>query len=229
MDIIKPIPLKSVCLIFLGTLFPILVSVYIVLPLLLAKGVSFLVGYLICFQTTPFLLIFILSILLYKQEGNQFNWPRFTERMRLTFNGRILFRGIILFLFGLITYLLLQPVTLKLAAHPIFAPPSWFGPDLHPLKPGPSGSFMGMHLAGEYQIPVVYLIGWFLNIAGEELLFRGYLLPRMELSFNKRAWLINAICWWIWHCFWRWQMLALLPFILLLPLVAQKAEAPCLV
>lgn len=206
-------------------MIPILIGVYIVLPFLLTKGISFLAGYLICFQTIPFLFIFVLALLLYKKEGNSFIWKKFKERMRLNFNIKILFIGIILFFFGILMYLLLQPFTVKLASIPLFAPPEWFGPDLHPLKQGTHGSFMGKPLAGEYWIPIVYIIGWFMNIASEELLFRGYMMPRMELSFNKKAWLINASCWWVWHCFWRWQLAALLPFILLLPFVAQKSKS----
>jgi membrane protease YdiL (CAAX protease family) len=225
MDTVKPIRILSVFLVFLGTMIPILVGVYIVLPRLLALGLPFFVGYLLCFQTVPFVWVSVFAIILYRAEGNRLNWAVFKERMRLRANAAAIVGGILLLAVGLGAYLVLQPVTAFLAGLPLMAPPDWFGPDLHPLKHGAAGTFMGMPLAGLVWAPIVYFIGWFFNIAGEELLFRGYLMPRMELSFKNHAWLINGACWWLWHCFWRWQLVALLPIIFLLPLVCQKTKS----
>jgi membrane protease YdiL (CAAX protease family) len=224
-EFVKPIHLPQVVLIFVGTLIPILIGVYVVLPALVAKGMPFLVGYLLCFQTIPFAVILSLAIVLFRLEGNPFSWNLFKTRMRLNLNGRSVLFGLALLVVGLAAYLLLQSVTKRLARIPVFAPPDWFAPDLHPLKVGQPGSFMGMPLAGVYWVPVVYLAGWFLNIAGEELLFRGYLMPRMELSFAGSAWIVNALCWWVWHSFWRWQLVALAPIIFLLPLAAQRSKS----
>src|SRR5215510_11127006 len=46
-------------------------------------------------------------------------------------------------------------------------------------------------------------LGWIplfiCNIFGEELLWRGYVLPRQELVFGKSAWLVNAVLWLLFH------------------------------
>src|SRR6266545_6674373 len=46
-------------------------------------------------------------------------------------------------------------------------------------------------------------LGWIplfiCNILGEELLWRGYVLPRQELVFGRSAWLVNAILWLLFH------------------------------
>jgi membrane protease YdiL (CAAX protease family) len=222
---VKPISLRSVVLVFLGTLVPILVGVYVVLPRLLASGVPFFVGYIVCFQTVPMLFILVLALVLYRSEGNPLSWKVFKERMRLRMNGKVVLAGIGLLIVGLAGYALLQPLVKVLAVIPLFAPPDWFAAGLHPLKGDAPGTFMGMPMAGVLWAPLVYLIGWFFNIAGEELLFRGYLLPRMEQTHGRIACLVNSTCWFVWHCFWRWQLVALIPIIFLLPLVAQKTRS----
>jgi membrane protease YdiL (CAAX protease family) len=211
--------------VFAGTLVPILLGVYVLLPVLLDHGVPFFVGYLVCFQTLPFAFVLWLALTLYRKEGNLMTWRSFRRRMRLDLHRETVLAGLAILVFAIVTYALLQPVSRRLAAHPWMAPPSWFGPDLHPLKQGSKGSFMGMAVGGAIWAPALYFVGWFLNIAGEELLFRGYLLPRMELRFAGRAWLVNASCWWLWHVFWRWQMVALAPVIFILPWIAQRTKS----
>jgi membrane protease YdiL (CAAX protease family) len=222
---IRPISLASVLGVFACTLAPILLGVYVAWPALLRHGVPFFVGYLICFQTLPFVFVLLLALYLYRKEGNRLTWRAFAQRMRLRIDARIVLFGLGLLVFALAAYVVLQPISRRLATLPWMAPPAWFGPDLNPLKSGPPGTFMGMALAGAAWAPLLYFVGWFFNIAGEELLFRGYLMPRMEMTFASKAWIVNAVCHWVWHVFWRWQLVALFPIVFLLPLVAQKTKS----
>lgn len=224
-DSLRPISFTSVLAIFAGTLVPILLGVYVLLPILVAHGVPFLLGYLVCFQSIPFVWVLWLAIHLYRKEGGPPSWRAFCRRMRLEISRKTIQAGLGLFILGLLAYILLQPISRTLASHPWMAPPAWFGPDLHPLKSGPPGTFMGTTVAGALWVPGLYLGGWFFNIAGEELLFRGYLLPRLECRYGGKAWLVNAACWWVWHVFWRWQLVALSPIILALPWLAQRTKS----
>jgi membrane protease YdiL (CAAX protease family) len=224
-NVLRPISLTAVLAIFASTLAPILVGVYVLMPILLRYGMPFLVAYLVCFQSIPFVFVLWLALHLYRKEGNRFVWSAFARRMRLEVNRKTVLAGLGLFVLALAAYALLQPASRFLAAQPWLAPPAWFGPDLHPLKPGAPGTFMGMAVAGAIWLPALYLVGWFFNIAGEELLFRGYLLPRMELRHARHAWLVHASCWWVWHVFWRWQLIALAPVIFALPWLAQKTRS----
>jgi membrane protease YdiL (CAAX protease family) len=72
-------------------------------------------------------------------------------------------------------------------------------------------------------------LGWiplFLcNIVGEELLWRGYMLPRQELVFGGSAWLLNAILWLLYH----WStglptMVMILPTTLIVPWIVQRRQ-----
>jgi membrane protease YdiL (CAAX protease family) len=61
------------------------------------------------------------------------------------------------------------------------------------------------------------------NILGEELCWRGYLLPRQEAGFGRIAWLPNGILWCLFHWSFGWPiMVTLLPTTLLLPWIVQR-------
>jgi membrane protease YdiL (CAAX protease family) len=72
-------------------------------------------------------------------------------------------------------------------------------------------------------------LGWIplfiCNILGEELLWRGYVLPRQELVFGRSAWLVNAILWLLFH----WSinlpaMMLILPTTLVVPWSVQRRQ-----
>jgi membrane protease YdiL (CAAX protease family) len=57
---------------------------------------------------------------------------------------------------------------------------------------------------------------WILNIMGEEVLWRGVILPRQETVSGKNAWIINAIGWQL--------LLTMIPILFILPFVVQKTR-----
>jgi membrane protease YdiL (CAAX protease family) len=63
------------------------------------------------------------------------------------------------------------------------------------------------------------------NILGEELCWRGYLLPRQEAGFGRMAWLPNGFFWCLFHWSFGWPiMVTLLPITLLLPWIVQRRQ-----
>lgn len=106
-------------------------------------------------------------------------------------------------------------------------------PDFFPelFKPNyeiklPLESFLGENLSGNYMILVLWSIWLIVNIACEELLWRGYALPRMEKHFGRWAWLVNGIFWNIGiHYFMRWSFIAMLPVSLIVPYLCQKTKS----
>jgi membrane protease YdiL (CAAX protease family) len=70
---------------------------------------------------------------------------------------------------------------------------------------------------------LVWLVMFFFNIYGEELLWRGYILPGQEKHFAKKAWLVNALFWVFFHIpFGIGLMILLLPIMFILPWAVQK-------
>ena len=61
---------------------------------------------------------------------------------------------------------------------------------------------MGVPLHGAWWVLFYYAaIILVLNIGGEELWWRGYVLPRQELTFGKATWVIHGISWSAFHLF----------------------------
>jgi membrane protease YdiL (CAAX protease family) len=61
------------------------------------------------------------------------------------------------------------------------------------------------------------------NILGEELCWRGYVLPRQEAAWGSAGWLPNGTLWCLFHWSFGWSvMLLLLPIALLLPWIVQR-------
>jgi len=78
-----------------------------------------------------------------------------------------------------------------------------------------TGSLLGLFLAW---IPL-----YICNIVGEELLWRGYVLPRQEVAFGRTAWLVNGVFWLLFH--WSTKlptMVLILPTTLIVPWIVQR-------
>jgi len=70
---------------------------------------------------------------------------------------------------------------------------------------------------------LVWLVMFFFNIFGEELLWRGYILPRQELALGQSAWMLNSALWFVFHVAFGIDLLILLlPILIVLPWCVQK-------
>jgi len=129
------------------------------------------------------------------------------KRLRLVHMNRGDFLWMII---GLFMISILSTGILTLARHldPRFRPAPWF------LAESP-----GWHA----WVFVAWLPLFVTNILGEELCWRGYVLPRQEAVMGRLAWLGNGIPWCLFHWSFGWQILVtLLPINLLLPWIVQR-------
>jgi membrane protease YdiL (CAAX protease family) len=66
---------------------------------------------------------------------------------------------------------------------------------------------------------------WIFNIMGEEVLWRGVLLPIQEQYWKNHAWILNALGWTIFHlAFGGALLLTLLPILWILPFIVQRRQ-----
>ena len=79
--------------------------------------------------------------------------------------------------------------------------------------------------SNRYWILLIWFPYWLLNIMGEEILWRGVILPAQELVFRKNTWLIHGIFWGIFHIAFGWQLLlTLIPILFIQSYVVQRRK-----
>ncbi|MCW5725129.1 MAG: CPBP family intramembrane metalloprotease [Maricaulaceae bacterium] len=83
------------------------------------------------------------------------------------------------------------------------------------------GTMLDVPLPGAWWVLAVYAVFFLANVVGEELWWRGYLLPRQQAALGRWAWLPHGVLWCGFHVFFFWDLVALLPIALMLSFVAQ--------
>src|SRR5436190_7909015 len=120
---------------------------------------------------------------------------------------------------GGLMWLVLIPLVLVFAAEeliPTFSAP--VGRDFGDFLSSHGGQAM---LKGAWGWFAVLVVLWIFNtVLGEELLFRGYLLPRMNGVFGKRDWLANGVLFALYHVHVPW----VIPAPLLVPVEAYGSK-----
>lgn len=220
---LKPLALwKSLLLVLVPAVTAFLELHYLVPQWLAGTGQPFLIGYLVWWMGWMGL-VFIASLAAYKLEGNPLAWRAFASRYRLrAMTGRDWLWTAGLLVVQALGFLALGFVGKWLAAIPALSMPASFPPELIPggtseLVPG---EFMGMALRGQWWIAALYFLGWVLNIFGEEFWWRGFMLPRQELTHGRWTWLIHGILWTANHLFQKWSLPVLFPTALFYAYVA---------
>ncbi len=228
---VSPMPLWQALLYFGLPALLFRLSLYGGIPLLM--GLSFgLHGFqanVVAF-TVPSAILFALAFGFYKREGHALRWDELSLRFRLF---RMSGRDWLWALGGLVvTFLSIGALgftaSLLIHAVPALTPPDFFAPWLQPgsnLDLGLYEYYIGAPLHGNWGVAALVLIMFFFNIFGEELWWRGYILPRQELVHGRLTWLVNGLLWLFWHAvFYPWQIVALLPICLILPYIAQRRQ-----
>jgi membrane protease YdiL (CAAX protease family) len=228
---IKPLPFRKSLLYFgIPALF-VLFIVYIVMPLLAERGVPIFWNYLLAFATAPMFALIAASVIGYRREGNIVSWSGLTKRFRFNrMDGKTWLWAIGLTVFMVASVGLLSFTSRWLVSSDLITFPDYWPSELKPVDPGSlTGAsvpteFMGLSLAGNWWILLVLLVSLVIATFGEEIWWRGYILPRQELVHGNRTWLIHGLLWTAFHIFTPWNLLAILPGSLALSFVAQRLK-----
>jgi membrane protease YdiL (CAAX protease family) len=153
---------------------------------------------------------FVLAMLLIRREVRALSWPVLRERLWLgpplrpgtdQPDARLwLWLALFIPLFALSVFVV-APVLdgAWVTAFPVLAEPPEFSMQ-QLVAPGQSQT-----LAGAWWLYGVFLIlALFNTVTGEELLFRGVLLPRMQGACGRWDWLVNGVLFGVYHLHQPW-------------------------
>lgn len=224
---IKPLPLgKTIVYCLIPALILYTTHYYLIPGYVAFSGVPYFVGYLAGYVITM-IFFFLAALVAYWKEGRPFDWVAIKARFRLS-RMQLLdwFWTAVIIVFVLVTYFGLGFTGEWVREVPFLAPretwPAEFGPG--GVNNFTNGVFMGMPLKGQWWVVLVYFVGWFFNIFGEEFWFRGYILPRQELAFGGAAWVVNGLMFTINHLWQPWIMIAILPSVLFTVYIVQRRK-----
>ncbi len=200
-------------------------SILWLLPIMVRGGF----GNLLIFNVTfggPLLLMLVAALVVYRMEGNLWNWHAFRDRMRLTrLSGKDWLWTVGLLVAMYAGSYLISPLVSVFSDWIIYTAPEEF---INFRAGMADGSFGGMDMQGRWDIFVwILLTVTILNIGGEELWWRGIILPRQELVFGKWAWLVNGLLWDLFHIFYHTtfgSVIAFIPVTVFLAFVAQRTS-----
>lgn len=206
--------LKSL-LIYIPILLIFVTNIMFVMPFLQSLEVSQAASYFASMSFTLFIL-FVLSIVFFAKEQSDLSLENLKNRFRLnrltivdikwTILGIIfvtLGTGLIYLIFFLINIIFKTSIS-------YLDVPSFMGFDK--IQPG------------QYEILILYIIYFMLNIFGEEFLWRGYFLPKHELKYGKNGWIINSSLWLVIHLCFGVFVIQMLPLIFILPFIVSKTK-----
>jgi membrane protease YdiL (CAAX protease family) len=201
-------------------------SFYVFRPFLENAGYSPLVSFLASILVATSLLFAGALIGYQRVENRPLDRSAFSQRMRFpSLTPKMALQGLGLFLVIMVGYGLFSRLGLTLVQAGLIpvppAIPALADPHVS-LTRTVLDQMAGGSIAGNWDVVLLYLVTFFFNIAGEELWWRGYLLPRQELAFGKSTWLLHGLLWTAFHAFKWWDMIGLLPVCLAISFSAQR-------
>jgi len=209
---LKPFGLWNSLIIF-GTAALILIieTTYLIPYFVKITGIETIVFWLLVSAILLFLPMVLLSYYILKSEGFSFNREVWEKRLRFKKMNKDDWKWAIIGIMtiGLSSFLITK-ILLMIYGEINFHPPFMTFESL---------------TTGRYWILVLWFPCWLLNIMGEEILWRGVLLPRQEISFGRFSWLIHGFFWGIFHIGFGLQLLiTLVPTLFILPFIVQKRK-----
>lgn len=201
------------------------IGFHVVMPALIRSGFTPFYAYFIGLGV-PLVLMVVASLLAYRKEGNLMEWDAFKERFRLhRLSLKMWLLTLGAFIAILIIYGALMQLNVMLLNTGIIPIPASLPAFLDTRGGMPGMSAMDQAfggLSGNWLALFSFFVLLFFNVIGEEFWWRGYILPRQEMAFGNRTWIVHGCLWTFFHAFKWWDILGILPLTLMLPFLVWK-------
>jgi len=215
---ISPIKFSTSLVIFLGAALLFLINERLIIPYLAEIGTSKLVLFLT--YISPFSLFFLVALYGYRSEGRPWKWKSLLSRFNYKrIKGKMWLWTILIVAIDTALYLAVYqfafPIVKKI--HDAFPTPEVVTSFMNNGE-----TFAGFQVQGNFWLIGLYLLLFFLNVVGEEILWRGYLWPRQELTHGKYTWIVHGLLWTSFHLFAPYNAIMVLPGALFMSYITQK-------
>ncbi len=220
----QPIPLWQTALFFGVPGGLIYLATYYLVPRMLAAGIPLIWAWTLAIFVPYQPLAIALVVQHLRQPGN--NWHTFARRFRFRPIPRRAWKWMALafpLMVGLGFALEWTVPLLVQVFPPASAAPDLFTNPQASVQAGGADTFFGERMAGNVWLLGFWLVWGIVGVLGEEIIWRGYLLPRMEQTYGQWAWLVNGLLWnGLFHLYTLYNLFTDLPFMLIIPLLAQR-------
>ena len=152
-----------------------------------------------------FVVMLVWSIAVYFAEGQPTTMKAFLRRNRLeSLNSRVLLWGIGLGLIMLFLTAAFSPLLSRAVSSGLLPLPGGIPDYLNPVKQL-SLPLLRDQFAAQGVLPLIPIV-LVLNIAAEELFWRGMVFPRQELQHGKQTYIVHGLIWAFSHAFQYWML-----------------------
>lgn len=225
---LRPMPLGLAIIYFGIPALLMTASFYLFRPWLVNHGVPPLQAFLAA-HTVPTALLFAAALVAFHRvEGRPLSWSELGRRFRFPrLRRRDILLSVVIFLALMVGYGAMSGVSRYLVAAGLMPLPAAVPAMVDPrvtLTPALLSSIAGEPIQGAWAVAALYLVMLFFNIAGEELWWRGVILPRQELVHGRYTWIVHGLLWTLFHIFKWWDLIGLLPVCLITAYSAQRLK-----
>lgn len=225
---VQPMSIWKQLLHFLIPTILMILSVYVFIPLATSSGLPEYDSFVLS-HTIPMALLFVFSLAIYKYNNPARNMNGFRVRYRIPkLSLKDVLFGILLFVLMMIGYGVFSQLAGFLITNNLIPLPDNLPALIDPrvtFSVDMFEEFIQAPIKGNGMVLWSYTIMLVFNVVGEELYWRGYLLPIQEQTFGSKAWIVHGLLWTIFHAFKWWDLIGLLPVCLLLSYFAQKRQS----
>lgn len=213
---LKPLPFLGSLLLFGLPAIIMVASYHLFMPWLTKMGLDAIESFVVAHIAPLSVMLAVSLAIFHRLEGQPLTWHAFSRRFRYPrLTGKI-------FLLGLGTF-----VALNLAYGVFTQLGNAIAGQSLATEYGVVRSIeqlLNESLQGRWEIIPPFILLLLVNVIGEELWWRGVILPRQELVHGNHTWIVHGLLWTAFHAFKWWDLIGLLPVCLIIAAVSQKAK-----
>ena len=149
------------------------------------------------------------GLVLLRREGYSLTLAALRKRIRWNWpkGWRAWLIAVVVLIAAMALSMMMGGANRALASVPGFVPPEWWPAASNPNVQVSSAAdfFPDIVLEGNFLFVLIYfVIGLVFNIYGEEIYYRGFLMPKMHGVFGSWDWVANGVLFTLKHVYQRW-------------------------